>query len=125
MNSAWIKHWLFQVSMPTFSAFERHRATDLTARGIRVTKIKGATKKYEAWLKRHTTVIESDVELKHTQMCDALFPFLRATFQVDANLAGNLFRIGRRAAGARRRGPARRKLWRQLAAAFEIDSNAR
>ena len=43
-------------------------------------KIRKATKKYEAWLVKHTPLVEADVELKHQRMKEELFAFLRATF---------------------------------------------
>jgi len=43
-------------------------------------KISKATERYEAWLARHLTLIESDLALKHEQMRSAPFPFLRATY---------------------------------------------
>ncbi len=42
--------------------------------------VKAATAKYEAFLRDHLPVVESDLELKHKQMSAALFPFLRSTF---------------------------------------------
>jgi hypothetical protein len=43
-------------------------------------RIKKATKKYEAWLANHITVVPSDLALKHTRMAEDPFPFLRATY---------------------------------------------
>jgi len=43
-------------------------------------KIGRATEKYEAWLRRHLRLIDSDLELKHKRMRTAPFPFLRATY---------------------------------------------
>lgn len=43
-------------------------------------KIEKATKRYERWLAAHTAVLAPDLELKHTHMAEAVFPFLRATF---------------------------------------------
>ena len=43
-------------------------------------KFRKATAKYEAWLGRHLTLLESDLNLKHEAMRTAKFPFLRATF---------------------------------------------
>jgi hypothetical protein len=43
-------------------------------------RIANATKNYEAWLSRHTRVIEADLTLKHSQMTAGAFSFLRATF---------------------------------------------
>jgi Uncharacterized protein conserved in bacteria (DUF2252) len=42
--------------------------------------IQKATGRYEAWLARELTVIPADLESKHRQMAEALFPFLRATY---------------------------------------------
>jgi hypothetical protein len=39
-----------------------------------------ATKKYEAWLSRHTRIVASDLQRKHQDMAKKPFPFLRATF---------------------------------------------
>jgi hypothetical protein len=38
------------------------------------------TRAYEAWLKAQGPVVDRDLELKHSQMAESLFPFLRATF---------------------------------------------
>ena len=43
-------------------------------------KITKATDRYEAWLSRHLTILEKDLELKHEAMRSAPFPFLRATY---------------------------------------------
>ncbi len=43
-------------------------------------KIQKATKKYEAWLAKQTPLVKADLALKHTQMAEGVFPFLRATF---------------------------------------------
>ncbi len=43
-------------------------------------KIQKATHKYEAWLARRITVVKEDLELKHAQMAEDAFQFLRATF---------------------------------------------
>jgi hypothetical protein len=43
-------------------------------------RIAKATARYEAWLKRHLTIVESDLSFKHEQMRTAPFPFLRATY---------------------------------------------
>lgn len=40
--------------------------------------IQTATKSYETWLGRRTTLIKSDLRLKHEFMASAAFPFLRA-----------------------------------------------
>ncbi|HLH20049.1 MAG TPA: DUF2252 family protein [Bryobacteraceae bacterium] len=39
-----------------------------------------ATQRYEAWLGKHLTLIERDLEAKHEAMRSAAFPFLRATY---------------------------------------------
>ena len=39
-----------------------------------------ATRRYEDWLASHTTVLKPDLRLKHRNMAEAVFPFLRATF---------------------------------------------
>ncbi len=39
-----------------------------------------ATKKYEDWLRLHLRIVEPDLQFKHQQMAEALFPFFRATF---------------------------------------------
>src|SRR6476646_3900567 len=38
------------------------------------------TQRYEAWLASHIPLIQADVRLKHAQMKEALFPFMRATY---------------------------------------------
>ncbi len=43
-------------------------------------RIKKATKKYETWLAKLTTIVQPDLALKHTRMAEDAFPFLRATF---------------------------------------------
>ncbi len=43
-------------------------------------KIQKASRQYEAWLGRHTKIVESDLELKHQHMAEDPFQFLRATF---------------------------------------------
>ncbi|PYV19235.1 MAG: hypothetical protein DMG21_02545 [Acidobacteria bacterium] len=43
-------------------------------------KFLNATRKYEAWLGRHTRLIRADLALKHLSMAEEVFPFLRATF---------------------------------------------
>jgi len=42
--------------------------------------IQQATTSYERWMRRHITVIESDLRSKHEQMKGGLFYFLRGTF---------------------------------------------
>jgi uncharacterized protein (DUF2252 family) len=49
-------------------------------------KFSKATTKYEAWLGRHLTVIDADLDLKHQAMLAAKFPFLRATYYRWAQL---------------------------------------
>jgi len=39
-----------------------------------------ATLRFEEWLGRHTTIVKSDLRLKHQRMAEGPFPFLRATF---------------------------------------------
>jgi hypothetical protein len=39
-----------------------------------------ATKKYEAWLGKHTRIVPPDLARKHVEMAKKPFPFLRATF---------------------------------------------
>src|SRR5579863_3996299 len=43
-------------------------------------KIAKATDRYEAWLSRHLTILEKDLQLKHEAMRSLPFPFLRATY---------------------------------------------
>jgi hypothetical protein len=43
-------------------------------------KIEKATRGYEAWLARHTSVIQPDLMHKHQAMAENAFSFLRATF---------------------------------------------
>jgi hypothetical protein len=50
---------------------------------MRITK---ATKKYEAWLAKHTPLVKADLELKQMRMAEDAFPFLRATFYRWAQL---------------------------------------
>lgn len=38
------------------------------------------TRRYEAWLGRHTPLVKADLVFKHSQMAGGVFPFLRATF---------------------------------------------
>src|SRR5215813_11221816 len=45
-----------------------------------VMNCKEATESYEAWLAKHTRVIEADLQSKHVQMKADLFSFMRATF---------------------------------------------
>ncbi len=39
-----------------------------------------ATRRFEQWLGRHTTIVRPDLRLKHQRMAESAFPFLRATF---------------------------------------------
>lgn len=43
-------------------------------------KISKSTRKYENWLSKQTQIIPSEIELKHKEMADNPFSFLRATF---------------------------------------------
>lgn len=49
-------------------------------------KIMKATRRYEAWLSQHISLIAADLDLKHQQMAASLFPFVRATFYRWARL---------------------------------------
>jgi hypothetical protein len=42
--------------------------------------IRAATDGYERWLGGHVRLVAADVEVKHTRMRAAIFPFMRATF---------------------------------------------
>lgn len=42
--------------------------------------IQKATTQYEAWLAERTTLVQADLDFKHAQMSDGVFPFLRSTF---------------------------------------------
>jgi Uncharacterized protein conserved in bacteria (DUF2252) len=48
--------------------------------------IKDATTSYEAWMRSCTTVLQSDLRLKHEQMKESAFGFLRGTFYWWAEL---------------------------------------
>jgi len=48
--------------------------------------IKDATASYEAWMRSCATVIQSDLRLKHEEMKESLFGFLRGTFYRWAQL---------------------------------------
>ena len=39
-----------------------------------------ATRAYEAWLDRQTSVVPADLRRKHARMAESAFVFLRATF---------------------------------------------
>ena len=39
-----------------------------------------ATRQYEAWLRRQTSIVARDLRLKHERMAQGPFVFLRATF---------------------------------------------
>jgi hypothetical protein len=42
----------------------------------------------EEWLGRQTALVKPDLDLKHKQMAEAVFPFFRATLlSLDAGLA--------------------------------------
>jgi hypothetical protein len=43
-------------------------------------RIEKATRKYEAWLAKHATLVPEDLALKHARMAESPFEFLRATF---------------------------------------------
>lgn len=45
-----------------------------------VMNIVKATRKYEEWFAGHTSVVQSDLRLKHRRMAEEVFPFFRATF---------------------------------------------
>ena len=45
-----------------------------------VNNILKSTEAYEAWLAERLTLIPSDLDLKHEEMAQGVFPFLRATF---------------------------------------------
>jgi hypothetical protein len=42
--------------------------------------IRQATRAYEAWLRRQTSVVDADLRLKHARMAESPFLFLRGTF---------------------------------------------
>ena len=39
-----------------------------------------STRAYERWLRRHLTLLDKDLDLKHQRMAQGIFPFFRATF---------------------------------------------
>jgi uncharacterized protein (DUF2252 family) len=39
-----------------------------------------ATRRFEWWLGQHTSLVESDLRLKHVRMAEGAFSFFRATF---------------------------------------------
>ena len=43
-------------------------------------RIEKSTSAYERWLRRHLTLVDADLELKHARMAEDVFPFFRATF---------------------------------------------
>lgn len=45
-----------------------------------IMNIQKATNRYEAWLARELTIVPGDLNLKHQEMANALFPFMRATY---------------------------------------------
>ena len=57
-------------------------------------KIQKATSRYEEWLAQELTIIQPDLTLKHQQMAEAVFPFLRATYyrwaQIWPEVCGDL-----------------------------------
>lgn len=42
--------------------------------------IEKSTRSYEAWLRKQTDVIDTEIDFKHEQMSTGVFPFFRATF---------------------------------------------
>ena len=65
-----------------------HGASDdlQPATATRPAPIVAATVDYEGWLHTHIPVVQPDIRLKHEQMADSLFAFLRATFYRWASL---------------------------------------
>jgi len=61
--------------------------------------ILNATKRYEAWVGQHTQLVAPDLRLKHRQMAESAFFFLRATFyrwmQVWPRICPDLNRVPR------------------------------
>ncbi len=61
--------------------------------------VERATASYEKWMRECTTVVESDLSLKHTQMRESAFLFLRGTFyrwaQMWPAICGELCRAPR------------------------------
>lgn len=45
-----------------------------------------ATRRFEHWLSHHTELVKKDLQLKHSSMKQAVFPFLRATYYRWAQL---------------------------------------
>ena len=45
-----------------------------------VVNVVKSTRRYEAWLGSHTSILKSDLRLKHQHMAEAPLSFLRATF---------------------------------------------
>ena len=39
-----------------------------------------ATRQFEDWLGHRTNLVKKDLRLKHSEMMEAVFPFLRATY---------------------------------------------
>jgi hypothetical protein len=52
----------------------------MSSDGAELPDIVQATANFEKWAARHVNLIRSDVELKHGNMAQSPFPFLRATF---------------------------------------------
>jgi hypothetical protein len=48
--------------------------------------IHSATDAYETWLAKHTPLVAADRELKHAEMAEHVFPFLRATYYAWVDL---------------------------------------
>jgi len=48
-----------------------------------------STKRFEKWLRRHSPVVEEDLQLKHRRMAESVFLFFRATFYRWAQLWPN------------------------------------
>lgn len=57
---------------------------------------KKATKSYEAWLAKHTRIIEADLRSRHQQMSADIFSFMRATFIVGSSSGPNTALISRK-----------------------------
>jgi Uncharacterized protein conserved in bacteria (DUF2252) len=62
-------------------------------------RIGKATRRFEDWLGQRTSLVKSDLRLKHKHMAEAPFPFFRATFyrwmQVFPEVCPDLFRAPR------------------------------
>jgi hypothetical protein len=55
-----------------------------------IMKCKKATKSYEAWLAKQTSIVKTDLARKHKQMSADIFSFLRATFYRWVELCPNV-----------------------------------